>query len=150
MVLSCSIITKVSFTGTSWTCNTMVRNLPSPGGVYFQKNWVWVCGTRPEPLPYFRQKSVIFSALFRTWSKIWYPISDLALKSIPYFRPALYQCKRQCLYAFIKKDTKLYKVSSLKGNAVVPPNDEDVASSKKHAQFKTTVHKLYPISDQNG
>ena len=33
---------------------------------------------------------------------------------------------------------------------VSPPNDEEVASSKKHTQFKTTVHKPYPISDQNG
>ena len=33
---------------------------------------------------------------------------------------------------------------------VSPPNEEEVASSKKHRQFKTTVHKPYPISDQNG
>ena len=30
------------------------------------------------------------------------------------------------------------------------PNDEEVASSKKRTQFKTRVHKPYPISDQNG
>ena len=30
-----------------------------------------------KPLPYFRPKSVIFLTLFQTWSKIWYPISDL-------------------------------------------------------------------------
>ena len=30
-----------------------------------------------KPLPYFRPKSVIFPTLFQTWSKIWYPISDL-------------------------------------------------------------------------
>ena len=30
------------------------------------------------------------------------------------------------------------------------PNDEEVDSSKKHTQFKTRVHKPYPISDQNG
>ena len=28
-------------------------------------------------LPYFRPKFVIFPTLFHTWSKIWYPISDL-------------------------------------------------------------------------
>ena len=33
---------------------------------------------------------------------------------------------------------------------VLSPNDEEVASSKKHSQFKTRVHKSYPISDQNG
>ena len=34
---------------------------------------------------------------------------------------------------------------------VLSPNDEEVAnSSKKHTQFKTRVHKPYPISDQNG
>ena len=32
---------------------------------------------------------------------------------------------------------------------VLSPNDE-VASSKKHTQFKTRVHKPYPITDQNG
>ena len=32
---------------------------------------------------------------------------------------------------------------------VLLPNDEDVAnSSKKRAQFKTRVHKPYPISDK--
>ena len=30
-----------------------------------------------KPLPYFRPKSAIFPTLFQTWSKIWYPISDL-------------------------------------------------------------------------
>ena len=77
-----------------------------------------VCGTLPEPLPYFRPKSVIFPTLFQTWSFNQYPISDLALKSLPCFRPALYQCKRQCLYTFINKDTKLYKVSSLNRNGL--------------------------------
>ena len=34
---------------------------------------------------------------------------------------------------------------------VLSPNDEEVAnSSKKHTQFKTRVHKPYPITDQNG
>ena len=34
---------------------------------------------------------------------------------------------------------------------VLSQNDEEVAnSSKKHTQFKTRVHKPYPISDQNG
>ena len=36
---------------------------------------------------------------------------------------------------------------------ILSPNDEAVASSKKHTlctQFKTRVHKPYPISDQKG
>ena len=34
---------------------------------------------------------------------------------------------------------------------VLLPNDNEVAnSSKRHTQFKTKVHKPYPISDQNG
>ena len=34
---------------------------------------------------------------------------------------------------------------------VLSPNDGQVAnSSDKHTQFKTRVHKPYPISDQNG
>ena len=33
---------------------------------------------------------------------------------------------------------------------VLSSNDEEEASSKKHTQFKTRVHKPYPISDQNG
>ena len=40
---------------------------------------------------------------------------------------------------------------NIKGEMVLSPNDEEVAnSSKKHTQFKTWVHKPYPISDQNG
>ena len=40
---------------------------------------------------------------------------------------------------------------NIKREMVLSPNDEEVAnSSKKHAQFKTSVHKPYPISDQNG
>ena len=40
---------------------------------------------------------------------------------------------------------------NIKGEMVLSPNDEEVAnSSKKHTQFKTRVHKPYPISDQNG
>ena len=48
-----------------------------------------------------------------------YPISDLIKNFIPYFRP----------------------ISLL----FVSPNDEEVASSKTHTQFKTSVHKPYPI-----
>ena len=39
---------------------------------------------------------------------------------------------------------------NIKRKMVLSPNDEEVASSKKHTQFKTRVHKPYSISDQNG
>ena len=40
---------------------------------------------------------------------------------------------------------------NIKRETLLSPNDKEVAnSSKKHTQFKTRVHKLYPISDQNG
>ena len=48
-----------------------------------------------------------------------YPISDLIKNFIPYFSP----------------------ISLL----FVSPNDEEVASYKTHTQFKTSVHKPYPI-----
>ena len=63
---------------------------------------------------------------------------------------------KACLYAFITKDTKLYCYGTymvgvnIKREMVLSPNDEEVASSKKHPQFKTRVHKPYPISGQNG
>ena len=42
------------------------------------RNIGWGCAARfLKPLPYFRPKSLIFPTLFQTWSKIWYPISDL-------------------------------------------------------------------------
>ena len=52
-------------------------------------------------------------------------------------------------------DTKLYCYSmqtvgiNIKREMVLSPNDEEVASSKNHTQFKTRVHKPYPISNQN-
>ena len=40
---------------------------------------------------------------------------------------------------------------NIKSEMVLSPNDEEVANlSKKTSQFKTRVHKPYPISDQNG
>ena len=47
------------------------------GGEYFQKNSVGWAARFLKPLPYFTPKSVIFPALFQTWSKVWYLISDL-------------------------------------------------------------------------
>ena len=89
--------------------------------------------------------------LFQT--KIWdfpYPISDLIKNLIPYFRQALepdvwLECMTSCygMYTVV--------CVNIKGEMVLSPNDEEVAnSSRKHTQFKTRVHKPYPISYQNG
>ena len=51
---------------TQWPTISDPKRQKCPGGGYFQKNWVGMCGTLPETL-----------TLFQTWSKLWYPISVL-------------------------------------------------------------------------
>ena len=99
----------------------------------------WGCVARfLKPLPYFRPKSVIFPTVFQTWSKIWYPISALEAGAWP-------ECVTSCYGTYTVVGV------NIKREMVLSPNDEEVAnSSKKHTQFKTRVHKPYPISDQNG
>ena len=79
-----------------------------------------------------------------------YPISDQNLWfSLPYFRPEALEPG-----AWPERVPSCYGTYTvginIKGEMVLSPNDEDVASSKTHTQFKTRVHKPYPISDQNG
>ena len=81
-----------------------------------------------------------------------YPISDKNLWfSLPYFRPKALEPG-----AWLERVTSCYGTYTVVGvntkrEMVLLPNDEEVAnSSKRHIQFKTKVHKLYPISDQNG
>ena len=51
----------------------------------------------------------------------------------------------------LRKGTYTVAGVNIKREKVLSPNDEEVASSSKlHTQFKTRVHKPYPISDQNG
>ena len=108
---------------------------------YFQKNWVGMCGTLPETLTLFQTKICDFP----------YPISDLIKNLIPYFRPEALEPG-----AWPERVTSCYGTYTVVGvnikrEAILSPNDEEVAnSSKKHIQFKTRVHKPYPISDQNG
>ena len=97
------------------------------GGGDFQKNWVGVCGTLPEPLPYLRPKSVIF---------------------LPYFRPdhefdILFQTRNPGARC-VTSCHGTYTVG-LNINMGLSANDEEVASSKKHTKFKTRVHKPYPV-----
>ena len=81
-----------------------------------------------------------------------HPISDQNLWfSLPYFRPEALEPG-----AWPERVTSCYGTYTVVGvnikrEMVLSPNDEEVAnSSKKHTQFKTRVHKPYPISDQNG
>ena len=85
-----------------------------------------------------------------SWNR--YPISDQNLWfSLPYFGPEALEPG-----AWPERVTSFYGTFTVVGvnikrEMILSPNDEEVAnSSKKHTQFKTTVHKLYPISDQNG
>ena len=103
------------------------------GGVgYFQKNWEGVCVTLPETLTLFQTK-----------------ICDLK-NLISYFRPEALEPG-----AWQERVTSCYGTYTvgvnIKREMILSPNDEEVAnSSKKDTQFKTRVHKPYPISDKNG
>ena len=80
------------------------------------------------------------------------PISDQNLRFfLPYFSPETLEpvaCPERvtCCYG-----TYTVVGVNIKKEIVLSPNDEEVGNcSKKHTQFKTRVHKPYPISDQNG
>ena len=87
-----------------------------------------------------------------------YPISDQNLRfSLPYFRPdQKFDTLFQNWSPGARRVTSCCGTYTVVGvnierEMVLSPNDEEVAnSSKKHTQFKTRVHKPYPISDQNG
>ena len=108
---------------------------------YLQKNCVGVCGLLPETLTLFQTKICDFP----------HPISDLIKNLIPYSRPEALEPG-----AWPERVTSCYGTYTVVGvnikrEMVLLPNDEEVAnSSKKHTQFKTRVHKPYPISGQNG
>ena len=84
------------------------------------------------------------------------PISDQNLWfSLPYFRPdQKFDTLFQTWSPGARRVTSCYGTYTvgvnIKREIVLSPNDEEVASSKKHTQFKTRVHKPYHISDQNG
>ena len=89
-------------------------------------------------LSYFRPKAEIFPTLFLTWSKIWYPISDL--------KPWSPVRDRSVWQSVAARNTVVG--GNTKREMALSPNDEEVADpSKTHTQFKTRVHKPYPISD---
>ena len=100
-----------------------------------------VCSTLPETLTLFQTKICDFPC----------PISDLIKNLISYFRPealepGAYPGRMASCYG-----TYTVVGVNTKREMVLSPNDEEVANaSKKHTQFKTRRHKLYPVSDQNG
>ena len=107
---------------------------------YFQKNWEGCAARFLKPLILFQTKIRDFP----------YPISDLIKNLIPNFRPeaepGAWPERVTCCYG-----TYTVVGVNIKLEMVLSPDDEEVAnSSKKHTQFKTRVHKPYPISDQNG
>ena len=111
------------------------------GGGGFQKNWVGLGDTLPETLTLLQSKICDFP----------YPISDLIKNWTPYFRPEALE--PSAWPEFVTSCCSTYTVVgvNIKRKTLLSPNDKEVAnSSKKHTQFKTRVHKPYPISDQNG
>ena len=123
------------------TCLLCPKKRPKIPWGYFQKNWEGVCSTLPETLTLFQTKICDFP----------YPISDLIKNLIPYFRPEALEPGPWPERVTSCSGTYTVVGVNIKREMVLSPNDEEVAnSSKKHTQFKTRVHKPYPISDQNG
>ena len=156
------------------TCLLCPKKRPKNSGRYFQKNWEEVCGTLPKTLTLFQTKICDFlypisdlikhlipQSRSQSSSAITSPVklvgktriarSGLGTRQlIPYFRPEALEPG-----AWPERVTRCYGTCTVVGvnikrEMVLSPNDEEVAnSSKKHTQFKTRVHKTYPISDQN-
>ena len=81
----------------------------------------------PKPVACLWPKFSIFSTLPMTWPKIWYRICDCC---------GWHSCAKHNLWrAFVDG---------------LIDNEEKVASSKTHTQFKTRVREPYPVYDQNG
>ena len=115
---------------TQWPAISDPKTTKMPGGGYFQKK-------------------MGRDVRHASWDP--YPISDVIKTLILYFRPEALKPG-----AWPRRVTSCYGTYTVVGvnikrEMVLSPNDEEVAnSSKKHTQFKTRVHKPYPISDQNG
>ena len=85
----------------------------------------------------------------RFFQETWVGCAARFLKPFPYFSPeALEPGARP------ERVTSCYGTYTvgvnIKREMVLSPNDEEVAFSKKHTQFKTRVHKPYPVLDKNG
>ena len=97
-----------------------------------------MCSTLPETLILFQTKICDFL----------HPVSGLINYLIPYFRPEALvpgACPEPVTSRY-----GTYTVVDVNINwkeMVLSPNDEVANSSKKYTQFKTRVHKHYPIAD---
>ena len=104
---------------------------------------------RPELLEWVLSERLGGGVRHASWNP--YPISDQNLWfSLPYFRPEALE--PGAWPEFVTSCYGMYTVVGVnfKREMVLSPNDEEVAnSSQKHIQFKTRVHKPYPISHQN-
>ena len=81
-----------------------------------------MCGTLPETLTLFQNQICDFP----------YPISELIKNLVPYFRPEPWSPGRD-RSACVTSCYGTYKVGvNIKREVVSSPNDEEVASSKKH------------------
>ena len=75
---------------------------------------------------------------------LWEPLNQLEIS-------ALTECELKWFsWAFRAGVSSPFTSLSRAHNFQVPATWAKVASSKKRTQFKTRVHKPYPISDQNG
>ena len=120
-----------------WPAFCVLNTTKNPGVGVTSRKIGWGCAAPFLTLfPYFRTKSMI---------------SDQIKNLIPYFRPEAREPG-----AWPERVTSCYGTYTVVGvnikrEMVLSPNDEEVAnSSKRHTQFKTRVHKPYPVSDQNG
>ena len=98
-----------------------------------------VCSTLPETLTLFQTKISDFP----------FSISDLIKNLIPYFTPEALEPGVWPEHVTSCYGTYTVGVN-IKMEMVLSPNDEEIASSKKHTQFKTRLPKPYSISAQNG
>ena len=87
-----------------------------------------------KPLPHFRPKSVFFPTLFQTWSKIWYPISDLTLKTI-------------CSWQTVMAHNYMVGVN-IKREMALSSNEEEVLLLKNvpNSRLECTNHTLLQTS----
>ena len=121
-----------------WPAFCVLNTTKKPGGEGTSRKIGWGCAALfLKPLPYFRPESVIFPTLFQadqtfdTLFQTWSP----GARRVTRARDKLFR----------------YVGVNIKREIFLSPNNEEVAnSSKNHTQFKTRVHKPYPISDQNG
>ena len=111
----------------------------------------WGCAARfLKPSPYFRPKSEIFLTLFQTWSKIWYPTSDLKPDVWP-------ECMTSCygMYTVVCVDIK-------RGNGLIAKWRrikwlillENIPNSRLECTNHTLCHtkmakKPYPLARQH-